>query len=715
MRAKSSPLQTGDPTSFGGWKLKGRLGEGGSSLIYLGEKNGVLAALKMIKSSMIGHGDILERFATEIRNLKALDHPNIAKFIEADIQTEVPYLAVEYIEGQNLDQLITEQGPLDLSTWLKMFTEICSALNYCHSRSVFHKDVSPKNIVIGKNGAILIDFGLSYEQGTERLTQLEIAVGTPEFMSPEHWIGPLRAEMDIFSLGSTFVFAGTGNLAFSAETKRQWDFSIRNLAPNLVGLSDFQKDLVTPLLFKLPDERPKLDVVLKALQELKSGTKYSAYQEYLEGSESKLGVVEKIRTSGISPLKKVGVGVIVGVLATSIVIFGLSSQTSNLNSEQAGEVLPSVAASSTTNPSPSAAVTASPKASATKVTIAQVSPQVIKPTPVVLQPSSKPTVNSSSDSSNCASTYKTGSYEDAIKQCAKEVAAGSVEAQYFLGVSYRLTRDEVNARKVFQACAQKGNLECVNEFAYYQFREGDKSLARGNWMKAFDGGVIEAGRALGVSYKTDANYSQAISWLDKAASKGDKDAAIYAVEIYQYELKELDQALTYARKYEAAGISGMKERIGTILYVQKKYSEAKLALLPCAEKDYIPCMSVLALVYYDEKDVINSKKWASKSAAKDQVAAINLMARISLYLEYDLATAKVWYQKSASKGDLEGMHSLGSSFALLDNDIKMACFWWGQTFLKGEAQQKAGTDTETTQKWIDAASEQYDKRDCKNK
>ena len=94
---------------------------------------------------------------------------------------------------------------------------------------------------------------------------------------------------------------------------------------------------------------------------------------------------------------------------------------------------------------------------------------------------------------------------------------------------------------------------------------------------------------------------------------------------------------------------------------------------------------------------------------------MNLMARISVFLDYDLAEAKIWYQKSASKGDLEGMHSLGSTFALLDNDIKMACFWWGQTFLKGAAQQKAGTDTETTQKWIDAASEQYDKRDCKNK
>jgi serine/threonine protein kinase len=715
MRAKSSPLKSGDPKSFGGWKLHGRLGEGGSSLIYLGEKNGVIAALKMIKSSMIGHGDVLERFATEIKNLKALDHPNIAKFIEADIRTEVPYLAVEYIEGQNLDQLIAENGPLDLNTWIGMFTEISSALNYCHSRNVFHKDVSPMNIVIGKSGASLVDFGLSYEQGTERLTQMETAVGTPQFMSPEHWTGPLRAEMDTFSLGSTFVFAGTGKLPFSGETKRQWEFSISNSVPNLDGLSDFQRDLVTPLLFKLPDDRPKLDAVLTALQELKSGTRYSSYQTYLEKSELKLGVPEKKKVNVISLLAKVAITVFVGVLATSITIFALTSQSSSPTSKQEMEIVPSPAVIETVSPSASPAVSASPTATASKVPVRDISQGVSKPAPVVLQPSSKPTVDSSLDASNCVAIYKIGRYEDAIKQCSKEAAAGSVDAQYYLGISYRLTKDEVNARKTFELCSQKKNLECVNELAYYQFREGDKSLARGNWMKAFDGGVIEAGRALGVSYKTDSNYSQAVSWLDKAAVKGDKDSAAYVVDIYQFELKDLDLALSYARKYDAAGMSGMKERIGTVLFLQKKYAEAKSALLPCAEKDSVPCMSVLALVYYEEKDVVNSKKWASKSAAKDQIAAINLMARISLYLEYDLATAKTWYQKSASKGDLEGMHSLGSTFALLDNDIKMACFWWGQTFLKGGAQQKAGTDTDTTQKWIDASSEQYDKRDCKNK
>ena len=125
-------------------------------------------------------------------------------------------------------------------------------------------------------------------------------------------------------------------------------------------------------------------------------------------------------------------------------------------------------------------------------------------------------------------------------------------------------------------------------------------------------------------------------------------------------------------------------------------------------------MSLLALVYFDEKDSTNAKKWASKAAAKDQIAAMNLMARISVFLDYDLAEAKIWYQKSASKGDLEGMHSLGSTYALLDNDLKMGCFWWGQVFLKGYSMQNSGTDKNDTQKWIDASKEQYDKRDCKN-
>jgi TPR repeat protein len=335
------------------------------------------------------------------------------------------------------------------------------------------------------------------------------------------------------------------------------------------------------------------------------------------------------------------------------------------------------------------------------------------PTPTESSPSPSD-VKISPNSSSCKSVFDLKKYQEAIKLCAKESASGSINAQYYLGSSYRLTSDDLNARSAFQSCAAKGKLECINEFAYFQFREGDKALARTNWIKAFEGGVLEAGRALGVSYKTENNFTVALQWFDKASNKGDKESPAYAVDLLQFDIKDFDQALIYAKKYSSAGVSGMDERVGAIYYQQKKYSEAKNALQSCAEKVNIPCMSLLALVYYDEKDAINAKKWASKAAAKDQIAAMNLMARISIYLDYDLAAAKIWYQKSASKGDLEGMHSLGSTFALLDNDLKMGCFWWGQVLLKGYAMQNAGTDKNDTQKWIDASKEQYDKRDCKN-
>ena len=104
MNSNVQPLKASDPTSFGGWEILGRLGEGGFSTIYLGEKNSQLAAIKMIRKELLGDENVFERFATEINNLEKLNHPGIAKFIESDLSTSVPYIAVEYIEGKTLEQ-----------------------------------------------------------------------------------------------------------------------------------------------------------------------------------------------------------------------------------------------------------------------------------------------------------------------------------------------------------------------------------------------------------------------------------------------------------------------------------------------------------------------------------------------------------------------------------------------------------------------------------
>jgi serine/threonine protein kinase len=686
MKESLNPLFKSDPKFIGGWELAGRLGDGGFSTIYIGKKDKLLSAIKVIRRELINEPETFERFGNEVKNLGKLDHPNIAKFIEADLSTEVPYIAIEYISGPTLEELVKNSGSLQEELWLEYFSAISMALSYSHSQDIIHKDLSPRNIIVSETGPKLIDFGFSYEKGSDRISTAEQVVGTYPFMSPEHFSGinPDTA-MDVFSLASTFYFAATGNLPFPGDKNREWEEKIRFQSPILSEkLSELQKSILIPMFYKDSKKRTDLDEINFLIRNYKKNNDIEILKRFVSGSKNKLVAKPGSKNSINKNIISLVAAVLLAVVATvvGITLFTTQNKSNSLANIPTSRLSPdptATAQSKTASPSPS---TLPGKKISTTIT--------------------------------CKSLFEQKKYQEAIQLCGQESLNGSLNAQYYLGASYRLTSDDVKARTAFQACAKKGNLECINEFAYFQFREGEKVLARSNWIKAFEGGVLEAGRALGVSYKTDNDYIQALQWFDKASSKGDKDSPTYAVDLLQFDIKNLDQALIYAKKYKDSGIPGMEERVGAIYYQQKKLGEAKTALLPCADKVNIPCMSLLALVYFDEKDSTNAKKWASKAAAKDQIAAMNLMARISVFLDYDLAEAKIWYQKSASKGDLEGMHSLGSTYALLDNDLKMGCFWWGQVFLKGYSMQNSGTDKNDTQKWIDASKEQYDKRDCKN-
>ena len=103
MKAQIQSLRDGDPKKFQGWTLKGLLGEGGQSTIYLAEKNGQIAALKIIRKEYLHDEKAVDRFFTEIKNLELLDHPNIAKVLE--VEDSGKFIAIEYIQGLNLPNL----------------------------------------------------------------------------------------------------------------------------------------------------------------------------------------------------------------------------------------------------------------------------------------------------------------------------------------------------------------------------------------------------------------------------------------------------------------------------------------------------------------------------------------------------------------------------------------------------------------------------------
>jgi serine/threonine-protein kinase len=111
------PLRDGDPKSFQGWTLKGFIAEGGQSTIYLAEKKNQLAALKVIRKENLHNDLATDRFFTEIKILERLNHPSIANYLESNTDTLVPYFAVEYIDGLNLEEFIGQNGPVVGNDW----------------------------------------------------------------------------------------------------------------------------------------------------------------------------------------------------------------------------------------------------------------------------------------------------------------------------------------------------------------------------------------------------------------------------------------------------------------------------------------------------------------------------------------------------------------------------------------------------------------------
>ena len=323
MKPRIHPLRDGDPKNFQGWTLKGLIGEGGQSTIYLAEKNKKQAALKMIRKEFLHDPKAVDRFFTEIKNLEMLDHPNIARILE--VKDSGSFVAIEFVDGPNLDEYVQEAGPFEITKWWSFAESLAQTINYCHSKGIIHKDISPRNIIIGPSGISLIDFGISYLEKDPRLTAKDEIVGTPPFMSPEHFGITRPKEMDYFSLAGTLIFAATGHYPFSGSSSAEWKESILFNQPDFNGLSDDQIKVLSPLLYKNPELRGSLEVFLKIIEELNSDQSQSDFvsKEFAKikrESQSNLIQEKKVLVVKNNSVKKILTSA-AAIIAISVAIF----------------------------------------------------------------------------------------------------------------------------------------------------------------------------------------------------------------------------------------------------------------------------------------------------------------------------------------------------------------------------------------------------------
>jgi eukaryotic-like serine/threonine-protein kinase len=214
--------------NVGSYRLESVLGHGGTGTVYLGERAdsqySARVAVKIVESAAV-HGDLATRFRAERQILASLNHPNIARLLDAgEIEDGQPYLIMEYIQGEPLDKYCDGRR-LDVLARLRLFLEICGAVQYAHQNLVVHRDLKPANILVTTDGvAKLLDFGIAklLDSGSSNsalaLTRMNDRLLTPEYASPEQILGkPVTATSDVYALGVVLYELLTGLRPFVVE------------------------------------------------------------------------------------------------------------------------------------------------------------------------------------------------------------------------------------------------------------------------------------------------------------------------------------------------------------------------------------------------------------------------------------------------------------------------------------------------------------------
>jgi serine/threonine-protein kinase len=194
----------GVPSRIGNYEIDRVLGSGGMGTVYLGRDAELKrpVAIKVLRDQ-VHDQELLERFFREARAAAALRHPNIITIYTSGQQDYQPFIAMEFVDGESLADVIRRQQPLTLSEKLSYIEQICSGLHFAHRAGIVHRDVKPANLMVDRDGVIrILDFGIARIEGSS-MTRDGVMIGTLNYMSPEQMLGrPVDHRSDIFAVGA---------------------------------------------------------------------------------------------------------------------------------------------------------------------------------------------------------------------------------------------------------------------------------------------------------------------------------------------------------------------------------------------------------------------------------------------------------------------------------------------------------------------------------
>lgn len=280
----AEPEQPDEIGRLGGYRILEIMGAGGMGIVYKAEdpKLERLVAIKAMKPAIASSRSAKGRFLREAKATAAIDHHNIVQIYQVGEDRNVPFIAMQYLQGESLQHRLAREGKLNQRDVLRIGQEVAAGLQAAHDTGLIHRDIKPDNIWIDeKTGwAKILDFGLVRSASDDAgLTHSGTVLGTPRYMAPEQAMGEeVDHRSDLFSLGSVLYHLATGRPAFSGS----------NLTATLIAVSQADPEDVTEVS---PDLHPDLArLIMRLLSKEKADRPQSATEvaESLQAIETRL-------------------------------------------------------------------------------------------------------------------------------------------------------------------------------------------------------------------------------------------------------------------------------------------------------------------------------------------------------------------------------------------------------------------------------------------
>ncbi|MDQ3821857.1 MAG: Stk1 family PASTA domain-containing Ser/Thr kinase [Actinomycetota bacterium] len=205
----------------GRYRILRKLGAGGMANVYLAEDEdlGRRVAIKILNERHANDESFVERFRREAKHAAGLSHPNIVSIYDRGEAEGTYYIAMEYLEGRSLKELIASRGPAPVSIAIEYVRQILAALRVSHRTGVIHRDIKPHNVLVDGEGRLKVtDFGIA-RAGPSQMTEAGSIVGTAQYLSPEQAQGaPVSESSDLYSVGIVLYELLTGEVPFSGDS-----------------------------------------------------------------------------------------------------------------------------------------------------------------------------------------------------------------------------------------------------------------------------------------------------------------------------------------------------------------------------------------------------------------------------------------------------------------------------------------------------------------